>query len=157
MLQSRLSIAALSLLAFAMLANLGGCASMQPSPQQQQRADLAWRAEDTRNFARFVGEFVTNHQPVADGGAGPDKSALLARAEILQQHAQVQAERVAGFVADGSRAAGITIQDLQARDDGLRRERSALNHEWDVWQVQLGIKRAADTELSYVPVAGTGC
>jgi len=156
MLQSRLSIAASSLLAFAMLANLGGCASMQATPQPQ-RADLAWRAEDTRNFARFVGEFVRNHQPVTAGGAGPDKSALLARAEILQQHAQVQAERVAEFVADGSRAAGTTLQDLQARDDGLRRERAALNHEWDVWQVQLGIKQAADTELSYVPATGTGC
>ena len=50
-----------------------GCTAIQSTPQQQ-RENLAWSAEDTRSFARFVGEFVKNHQ-----GAATDKTALLAR------------------------------------------------------------------------------
>ncbi len=128
-----------------------GCTAIQSTPQQQ-RENLAWSAEDTRSFARFVGEFVKNHQ-----GASTDKAALLARAEILLQHAQTQAAQVKSFEADGSRKSGVTLKDLQARNDGLRRERSELNHEWDVWQVQIGIKKAEDTELSYVPINPADC
>ncbi|MEY4821287.1 MAG: hypothetical protein RLY72_939 [Planctomycetota bacterium] len=128
-----------------------GCTAIQSTPQQQ-RENLAWSAEDTRIFARFVGEFVKNHQ-----GAATDKTALLARAEILLQHAQTQAAQVKSFEADGSRKSGVTLKDLQARNDGLRRERSELNHEWDVWQVQIGIKKAEDTELSYVPINPADC
>lgn len=145
--------APLAAIALPLAASLGGCettpatahSKAQTTPQQQ-RENLAWSAEDTRNFARYVGEFVQNRE-----SASADKSALLARAEILQQHAQAQAQRVAGLEFDGSPKSIIALKDLRARNDGLRHERAALNHEWDVWQVQLGIKQAEDTELSYTP------
>ncbi len=132
-------------------------ATTQIKPQatpQQQRENLAWSAEDTRSFARYVGDFVMNHESKTYQGAAAGKSALLARAEILQHHAEAQAQRVAALELDGSTntaSALRTLKDLKARNDGLRRERAALDHEWDVWQVQLGIKKAEDTELSYIP------
>jgi hypothetical protein len=145
-------------------ASLAGCGTTQTTSQtkpqatpQQQRENLAWSAEDTRSFARYVGDFVANHESKTYQGAAADKSALLARAEILQQHAQVQAQRIAGLEFDGSPKSINalkdlnTLKDLKARNDGLRRERAALDHEWDVWQVQIGIKKAEDTELSYIP------
>ena len=138
-------------------------ATTQVKPQatpQQQRENLAWSAEDTRSFARYVGDFVMNHESKTYQGAAAGKSALLARAEILQHHAEAQAQRVAALELDGSTNSASalrnlkdlkTLKDLKARNDGLRRERAALDHEWDVWQVQLGIKKAEDTELSYIP------
>jgi hypothetical protein len=152
-----LRLAAPLLLTTALLSSAAvvGCASTQATPQQR-RENLAWSAEDTRNFARFVGEFVRNRE-----GASADNPALLARAEILRQHAEDQSRRVAAYqvacetgAPQGSEA---TLDDLQRRNEGLRRERAALNHEWDVWQVQIGVKKAEDTELSYVPATPDNC
>ena len=143
-----------ALLASILLASFAGCATTPPAKPtvQAQRENLAWVASDTAAQARLVDEFVAK----SFSPAGPDKAALLARSAILATHAAEQSKRVAEFKDDGTEASARALQDLQARAEGLAEERRALEREWDIWQVQQGLKTAGDVRLIYQP-RGPGC
>ena len=123
-----------------------GCAAPQLSAQRQ-REDMAWYAQDSVGFARTVTDAVDQAFV-----AGNEKSALLARAAILAHHAKEQkalAQADGANAAGGSEASTLTLADLRARNDALHQERMTLEREWDVWQVQQGVKKADATELIY--------
>lgn len=122
-----------------------GCTAPQPSVQAQ-RERLAWSAGDTAAQARLVDEYVGKSFV-----ATSEKSAILARSAILATHATDLSRRIAEFKDDGSQAAASTLIDLQARADGLAEERRALEREWDIWQVQQGLKTAGDARFIYQP------
>ena len=123
-----------------------GCTAPQLSAQRQ-REDMAWFAQDSAGFARTVTTAVD--QAFVPGN---DKSALLARAAILAHHAKEQkalAEADVATAAGGTDASARALADLQARGEALRQERIVLEREWDVWQVQHGVKKADATEMVY--------
>lgn len=136
-----------------LLASLAGCAATQPAQPtvKTQCEALAWAASDTAAQARLVDEFVGKSFV-----AGPDKATLLARSAILATHAAAQSKRVAEFKDDGSEASARALADLQARAEGLAEECRALQREWEIWQVQQGLKPAGDVGLIYQP-RGPGC
>jgi hypothetical protein len=124
---------------------IAGCAAPQPTVQAQ-RERLAWSASDTAAQARLVDEYVGKSFV-----ATSEKSAILARSAILATHATDLSRRIAEFKDDGSQAAASMLIDLQARADGLAEERRALEREWDIWQVQQGLKTAGDARFIYQP------
>lgn len=124
---------------------IAGCSAPQATVQAQ-RERLAWAASDTAAQARLVDEYVGKSFV-----ATSEKSAILARSAILATHAADLSRRIAGFNDDGSKQAASTLVDLQARADGLAEERRALEREWDIWQVQQGLKTAGDARFIYQP------
>ncbi|MBM4100333.1 MAG: hypothetical protein FJ260_10370 [Planctomycetes bacterium] len=132
---------------------VAGCAATQPAPQwvQAQRESPAWTASDTAPQARLVDEYVGK-----SFAAGTEKSALLARSAILATHAAEQSKRVAEFKDDGTEESARSLQDPQARAEGLAEERRALQREWAIWQVQQGVRTVGDDTLIYQP-RGPGC
>jgi len=124
---------------------IAGCAAPQPTVQAQ-RERLAWTATDTAAQARLVDEYVGKSFV-----ATSEKSAMLARSAILATHAADLSRRIAEFKDDGSARAASTLVDLQARAEGLAEERRALEREWDIWQVQQGLKTAGDARFIYQP------
>lgn len=115
---------------------------------------LAWRAKDTATFARFVNDMVARSGMQAEA-----TSAMLARAAILAAHADAQSQRVAAAIATKADPMGVEVRDLQAREDGLTIERTLLERELAVWQVQHGLLKAEETDLIYTPntPGGAGC
>ena len=133
-----------------LVASMTGCATTKVS-SQVNRDNVAWAADDTSIFAKFVEDFVKN-APVPAG----DKSAMLARASILAKHSQQQAQLAEAIKSKGSKATESEMLDLQARAVGLREERTALDRELRVWQVQHGLLKPEDIGLIYVQSNG-GC
>ncbi len=166
--------AASALAAFTASLSLGGCGSIQTGGTTGQTAGttvaavstpqtdpapidcktLAWRANDAATFARFVSDYVARSSVQGDA-----KSAMLARAAILTAHADDQSQRVAAAIAAKADPIGVEVLDLQAREEGLTIERTLLNRELNVWQVQHGLLKAEETDLIYQPNTpdGAGC
>lgn len=126
------------------LATVAGCATPQAAGKKSN-PDFVWAANDTGNFARFAEDFVKRSQLPSEGA-----SAILARAAILNHHAQMQEKLAQACKAKGPSASASELNDLAARAAGLREERMALYHELTVWQVQHGFTKAEDTDLIYV-------
>ncbi|MFO0783484.1 MAG: hypothetical protein U0636_07355 [Phycisphaerales bacterium] len=117
------------------------------------RDDMLWRAGSARDFAGLVQTYI--NREFVDAAA---RTHLNAMALVVAAHAQVMAAEINAFKADDSEASRRAMELLRARSDALRDERIALEREWNVWQVEHGLKKAEDVELLFkAPVGENGC
>ncbi len=105
--------------------------------------DLVHQAKDTEIFARFVGDFVERHSALAS-----EKTAILARASIVAHQADRQAAKAAAYVNHDTEESARELRGLRLRAVRLGEERVVLEREFGVWQVEQGVIRAEDLDLT---------
>ena len=117
------------------------------------RDDMLWRASSSRDFAGLVQTYISRE--FVDAAS---RTHLNAMALVLAAHAQAMAAEIHAYKADDSETSRRTLELLRARSDALRDERIALEREWNIWQVEHGLKKAEDVELLFkAPVGESGC
>lgn len=127
-------------LALVLLASApAGCATN--TCDMTREIEVAGTIGTASHLARCINQDLHSAAAVPDA----DKAELRARAEILEAHASQLRTSLDRYNPDDPAAKSITIENLQARAAALDAEFRSTYHEWTVWQVAHGVRRADET------------